>query len=452
MAYRLMAFVSTDARRFVPGQCRRLLRHEQVPTVIAPTCRKSLSSVAILLRRLGGRTLYARRNIATRATRRIAMDLLRGNDWRALFTPLALAAYLAILVVALSALRPAPVGVAPLWLTIVSLSVFTLGFATIMVRGECEDLRLSRLVLAIMLLAAFAIFCRGPAGLAGILFVLWASVLAVNTQGWRLLLILTAVNGALLLLLMRYWGHDLRDASMFLLGFASFQAFATLVMGMTVRAERDRDELARVNVDLLATRSLLAESVRDSERLRLSRELHDIAGHKLTALKLNLSALARDPRWRDEQAVALCAQLADELLADIRSVVQQLRLHDGIALREVLQALAAPFPKPRVHLELADEARVADLGQAEAVLRTVQEALTNTARHSNADNLWIVLRRVDGALTLDIRDDGRGAGELVFGNGLAGMRERWQNLGGLLRVQRGEHGGVQLLATLPARA
>ena len=278
---------------------------------------------------------------------------------------------------------------------------------------------------------------------------LWASVLAVRTQGVLLALILAAVNVALLWLLMRYWGHGLADALIYLLSFASFQAFATLVMGMTVRAEHDRDELARVNVDLLATRSLLAESVRDSERLRLSRELHDIAGHKLTALKLNLSALARDPRWRDEQAVALCAQLADELLADIRGVVQQLRLHDGIALRELLQALAAPFPRPRVHLELADDARVADLGQAEVVLRTVQEALTNTARHSNAENLWIVLRQDSGTLALDIRDDGRGQGELVFGNGLSGMRERWQSLGGALRARRGEHGGVQLSATLP---
>ena len=377
------------------------------------------------------------------------MDLLRRPDWKELFSPLALAAYLAIGVVALAALRPAPVGVAPAWLAIVALVVFTLGFATILLRGDCEDPRISNLVLAIMLLAAFAIFCRGPAGIGGIIFVLWASVLAVRTQGVLLALILAAVNAALLWLLMRYWGHALADALIYLLSFASFQAFATLVMGMTVRAEHDRDELARVNADLLATRSLLAESVRDSERLRLSRELHDIAGHKLTALKLNLSALARDPRWRDEQAVALCAQLADELLADIRGVVQQLRLHDGIALREVLQALAAPFPRPRMHLELADDARVADLGQAEVVLRTVQEALTNTARHSNAENLWIVLRQDSGALALDIRDDGRGQGELVFGNGLSGMRERWQSLGGALRARRGEHGGVQLSATLP---
>lgn len=380
------------------------------------------------------------------------MDLLRRSDWKELFTPLALAAYLAIGVVALAALRPAPVGVAPAWLAIVALVVFTLGFAIILLRGDCEDPRISNLVLAIMLLAAFAIFCRGPAGIAGIIFVLWASVLAVRTQGALLALILAAVNAALLWLLVRYWGHDLGDALMYLLSFASFQAFATLVMGMTVRAEHDRDELARVNIDLLATRSLLAESARDSERLRLSRELHDIAGHKLTALKLNLSALARDPRWRDEQAVALCAQLADELLADIRNVVQQLRLQDGIALGEVLQALAAPFPKPRVHLELAKDVRVAGLDQAEAVLRTVQEALTNTARHSNADNLWIVLRQDGGALALDIRDDGRGQGELVFGNGLSGMRERWLALGGALRVERAEHGGVRLLANLPGSA
>ena len=232
----------------------------------------------------------------------------------------------------------------------------------------------------------------------------------------------------------------------------SFQGFAALTAWFAFSAESSRDELAAVNADLLATRSLLAESARDSERLRLSRELHDIAGHKLTALKLNLGALGRDPQLKDHTQVALCAQLADELLQDLRGVVKQMRLHDGLELRTAIEKLAAPFPRPRIALEIAADARVASLDQAEAVLRAVQEGLTNAAKHSQAMNLWIVLRRESGQIRLDIRDDGRGKHDIHEGHGLLGMRERFVAAGGGLAVGRGQAGGVCLSAWLPLGA
>src|SRR3546814_6587710 len=104
-------------------------------------------------------------------------------------------------------------------------------------------------------------------------------------------------------------------------------------MRYAAQAQAMSEELRAVNADLLATRELLAESARDNERLRLSRELHDIAGHKLTALKINLAALAREARDDDER-VRLCARLADELLAEIRGVIEQMRTDDGIRSEE----------------------------------------------------------------------------------------------------------------------
>ena len=84
------------------------------------------------------------------------------------------------------------------------------------------------------------------------------------------------------------------------------------------------------------------------------------------------------------------------------------------------------------------------------MLRAVQEGLTNAVRHSHAQNLWVVLRREAGALRLDIRDDGRGAGDLHAGNGLSGMRERLEAVGGGLDIRRTDTGGVHLEAWLPA--
>jgi signal transduction histidine kinase len=310
-----------------------------------------------------------------------------------------------------------------------------------------ENSRAPRVLLWLQLATALALIAVARFSSTPVLLVIVLSQMATRYRPVLLAALFLATNAALYLITRELWQmtYPLVMVSIY----ASFDLFAMMTAWYAATAQRSRDELAAVNADLLTTRSLLAESARDSERLRLARELHDVAGHKLTALKLNLAALAREPQREQRDAVALCAQLADELLADIRGVVQQMRLHDGMDLRSALQALAAPFPKPAVHFELAESARVAGVAQAEAVLRTVQEALTNAARHSNAANIWIALRRDGERIVLDIRDDGRGVGALHIGHGLSGMRERLEALDGALRVERNAAGGVQLQAWLP---
>jgi signal transduction histidine kinase len=307
-----------------------------------------------------------------------------------------------------------------------------------------------RVLVAAQVVVGLAMIAPVRSGAVPILLIVAMAQAAHLFTARTLAIAFVAVNGALYAILAYLW--RIEGAAIWLATYASFEAFAMLTAWYAARAERSRDELAQVNADLIATRTLLAESARDSERLRLARELHDVAGHKLTALKLNLAALAREPRLADCEPVALCARLADELLADIRGVVQQMRLHDGVDLRSAVQALVAPFPSPRVHLALDEDARVVDVAQAEAVLRTVQEGLTNAARHSGAAHVWVELRRAPAGIALDIRDDGHGGGAFVAGNGLAGMRERLEALGGSLQIGRGAEGGVRLSAQLPADA
>jgi signal transduction histidine kinase len=367
-----------------------------------------------------------------------------------LFSPLALAAYVAIAVVWLeraeSLAERAPANLPYLH---AALAAYALGFMAIMRSDEVRW----RFPLGAVLMSVSAplVALLGPSGTVGILYVVLAAVLAAESS-LRVLVVLLVLNNTVLAAVATWsWGAGLASVAQMVLGQASFQVFAALVMRYAAQAQRMSEQLRAVNADLLATRSLLAESARDSERLRLSRELHDVAGHKLTALKLNLAALRRqhgDGASADQ--VALCSQLADELLADIRNVVQRLRQDEGIDLGKAIAALAAPFPRPRLQLQIDAAVRVSSLAQAEGLLRTVQEALTNAARHGQAQNLWVVLLQQQGELRLDIRDDGRGHGPLTPGNGLRGMRERLEALGGGLQVQRGETGGVQLLARLPA--
>ncbi len=293
----------------------------------------------------------------------------------------------------------------------------------------------SIVALAIEIAATLTLVALSGDGIAPVLMILVVVQTIDLTRSWRIALVVGA-NLALLAILLSVSPRT--SALIVWLLYAGFQAFAGLTGHYAKQAERSRDELAQVNAHLLATRSLLEESARDGERLRLARELHDVSGHKLTALKLQLALLARDPAGAPP-AVTTAAALAGELLDDLRGVVSQMRRHQGLDLKRAIEELAAPLPRPRVHLDVSEEARVDDVGQAQALLRTAQEALTNAARHSGAENVWLHLAREGERIVLGVRDDGRGSRSVHAGNGLTGMRERLEALGGGVAFA-GEHG------------
>lgn len=280
--------------------------------------------------------------------------------------------------------------------------------------------------LAIEAIAALTLVALTRDGTAPVLLIIVVAQAVDLPKRW-LIGMIGVINAALLAILLIIW--PAQSALTVFLMYLGFQLFAGLTGHYAKQAERARDELMQVNAHLLATHSLLEESARDGERLRLARELHDVAGHKLTALKLQLALLARDPNGAPP-AITTAAALADELLGDIRGVVGQMRQNDGLDLRRAIEELAAPIPRPRVHLDLGDDARVDDLAQAHALLRVAQEGLTNAARHSAAENVWLSLAHRGDRLVLDIRDDGRGAKTLHLGHGLSGMCERLEAVGG----------------------
>ena len=284
-------------------------------------------------------------------------------------------------------------------------------------------------------------------GASQVLLVIWAAcafaVLPVRLAAAAVAL----VNVAFYLVLRQRGFND--PASMVLINLG-FQALAAICVHYARSAEESRDALARVNADLLATRALLADSARDAERLRLARELHDVAGHKLTAMRLNLRALATDPALAGHPGVALAERLSGELLGDIRQVVQSLRDERGLDLATALHALAAPFPKPALRTTIGAGVRVTDPAMAEAVLRLAQEAWTNAARHAGAGTVWLRIDDEDGGLRIEIHDDGQCGEHVREGNGIAGMRERLALLDGTLEMDRTDRGGLRLTARLPA--
>jgi len=130
--------------------------------------------------------------------------------------------------------------------------------------------------------------------------------------------------------------------------------------------------------------------------------------------------------------------------------VHSLREAGQLDIATALHALAAPLPRPRLQLQLGDTVQIRDTALAEALLRCVQEALTNSARHGDSQVLQVHLHQHEGTLQLDMQDDGKLRGELREGNGLTGMRERVAEHGGRLQLQRAASGALHIRAEFSA--
>jgi signal transduction histidine kinase len=233
---------------------------------------------------------------------------------------------------------------------------------------------------------------------------------------------------------------------------AAFQVFAAAASMLGISEGRARTTLARANTELTATRELLAENSRISERLRISRDLHDTLGHHLTALSLQLDVASRLTEGKAEEHVRQAHAITRLLLSDVRDVVSSLRGSSRINLSDAIRALAVQPCDAHVHLDLPDAVTMDDASRAETILRAVQEVMTNTARHAAARNLWIRLAFSEDGLILRTRDDGRGADAMTLGNGLRGMRERFEAHGGRVEFRAAAGGGFEVEAVLPLPA
>jgi signal transduction histidine kinase len=231
--------------------------------------------------------------------------------------------------------------------------------------------------------------------------------------------------------------------------FGGFQTFAAATSLLARRDRAAREELAHTNAELQATRARVVESSRAEERLRISRDLHDTMGHHLTALSLQLDVASRLADGRAAEHVHQAHAIARLLLADVRDVVSQLRDSSAMDAADAIRSLLLAAGDLRVHLDMPPSLGPLDDDRTHAIVRCVQEVMTNAVRHAGARNLWITLaERADG-IHVHARDDGRGAGAFAWGNGLCGMRERFEALAGRVDVQTSAGGGFEVRGVMP---
>lgn len=196
------------------------------------------------------------------------------------------------------------------------------------------------------------------------------------------------------------------------------------------------------------------------ERLRIARDLHDVAGHHISLINVQagtaLHRFRRDPA-QAEAALAAIKESSRDALRDLRATLGVLRQADEEAPTEPAAGL------DRIG-ELVESARAAGLtvrtriagldgplpaGVDLAAYRIVQESLTNVVRHASASTATVRVEREPRAVVVEVADDGRGAAPGTAGGGVRGMRERARALGGELTAGPGPDGGFLVRARLP---
>lgn len=249
-------------------------------------------------------------------------------------------------------------------------------------------------------------------------------------------------------LVSRFWLNDTAPEYQTFFS-ASLGFFGIIETHLAHTLEQRAEALRRTNAELMATRTLMESGARNDERLRLSRELHDVAGHRLAALTLQMELALKLPKEQANDTIVQARNEAKALLDDIHAVVGQLRKHDAIALRPALERLIERIPQPRIELHMDDALDVTQLTHADVLIRCVQEAITNAIKHAHASHMRIQLTQDAERIHLHIKDNGRGTAKHNGGYGLKGMRERLQAIGGDLSIHTAPNQGFALDVSLP---
>ena len=228
------------------------------------------------------------------------------------------------------------------------------------------------------------------------------------------------------------------------------------------RRERQRaEDKLRRSLDQLRALTTYLQYVREEERTRIAREVHDELGQALTGLKLDMSwlaaRLARNARPVQDKVKTMVDHI-DETIQTVRRIATELRpgILDSLGLVAALEWQANEFQsRTRIPCQVTATVDDSELQQqfATVFFRIYQETLTNIIRHAKATRVDVRLAEEKGTLVLTVQDNGRGISEEEIANtrsiGLVGMRERAMLIGGEITLQGSPGKGTTMTLRVP---
>lgn len=224
--------------------------------------------------------------------------------------------------------------------------------------------------------------------------------------------------------------------------------------------------IRRIHGNKLSELTAHLVDVREKERISIARELHDDFGQLLTSIKMNTAILTRELKKKEAGDLSLFLQseihqinsTVDKTVQGLRRLITFLRPVelDNLGLIPAIQSLVADFRKTSFidcdfdtnieELKMSDDAKL-------SIYRIIQESLTNISRHSKADVVNIKIRKEDELILISIKDDGVGMqkADPFKGKsfGLIGIRERVENLNGLIDIISAPGKGTQIKIKIP---
>jgi two-component system, NarL family, sensor kinase len=245
------------------------------------------------------------------------------------------------------------------------------------------------------------------------------------------------------------------------------QAVPLIVEGEEIGAYFTYQDLTEIKQAAASLRTLTGKllSAQDEERRRFSRELHDTTAQTLVGLTMNLAKLKKSAHMRltvqSQKILEESVQVAEQCAKDIRTFSYLLHppLLDEAGLKAAIEWYVSGFSARsgiEIDLDLCVEHLHLPRDAELALFRIVQESLSNVHRHARSSGARVVLRRSEKEAILQIRDYGRGFSHarrspaILYGVGIAGMRERLEQLGGRLKIESDR--GTTVQATLPLEA
>ncbi|MDT0628999.1 histidine kinase [Alteromonas sp. W364] len=354
------------------------------------------------------------------------------------------------------------------------LTYIVLWLSLIRERPYKNDGRVRTIFLFLLFSTVVGIYFVVPFVYTAIFMVIWSAALPYFISA-RLAFMLSPLWSAVLWAVYEYhWGFSGMIVSALL--FWTFNLFALVMVTTTIKEKNTRETVETINRELVSTQHLLSQAAEQAERVRIARNIHDLLGHHLTALTINLQVAGRQLDQLDtdnEQAtqkqtikdsIEQCHSLSKLLLSDVREAVSDIRDKSSIRLESAIKAISDRLPSIDITVDYPDNISIEDVTLADVLIKCIQESFTNSLKHGKASEVKVSFSQHSNHVQVAIQDNGNHTQskqlkankhvrdglqkdiEIQRGNGLTGIEERLALVDGKAEFQRNEKGFLTMLS------